>query len=129
MRAVHLTYGGTCRYHLVIALEKKTEGEVRTAMLAAMANNVDIKHVIVVDHDVDIFDMEQVEWAIATRFQGDRDLLVLPDIQVSSLDPSSREGLGTKVGIDATAPVGQLKKRFRSISIPGYDRLRLEDFL
>jgi 2,5-furandicarboxylate decarboxylase 1 len=113
----------------VIALEKKTEGEVRTAMLAAMANNVDIKHVIVVDHDVDIFDMEQVEWAIATRFQGDRDLLVLPDIQVSSLDPSSREGLGTKVGIDATAPVGQLKKRFRSISIPGYDRICLEDFL
>lgn len=129
VKAVHLTYGGTCRYHLVIALEKKTEGEVRTAMLAAMANNVDIKHVIVVDHDVDIFDMEQVEWAIATRFQGDRDLLVLPDIQVSSLDPSSREGLGTKVGIDATAPVGQLKKRFRSISIPGYDRICLEDFL
>lgn len=129
VKAVHLTYGGTCRYHLVIAIEKKAEGEARTAMLAAMANNVDIKHVVVVDPDVDIFDMDQVEWAIATRFQADRDLLLLPDIQVSSLDPSSRGGLGTKVGIDATAPLGELQERFRPISIPGFDQLRLEEYL
>lgn len=129
VKAVHLTYGGTCRYHLVIALEKKTEGEARTAMLAAMANHVDIKHVVVVDHDIDIFDMEQVEWAIATRFQGDRDLLLLPDTQISPLDPSSRGGLGTKVGIDATVPLGGLQERFRPISIPGYDLVRLEDYL
>lgn len=129
VKAVHLTYGGACRYHLVIALEKKTEGEARTAMLAAIANHVDIKHVVVVDHDIDIFDMEQVEWAIATRFQGHRDLLLLPDTQISPLDPSSRGGLGTKVGIDATVPLGELRERFRPISIPGYDLVRLEDYL
>lgn len=129
VRAVHLTFGGTCRYHLVISLEKRNEGEARMAMLAAMSNNVDIKHVVVVDHDIDIFDMEQVEWAIATRFQGHRDLLLLPDTQISPLDPSSRGGLGTKVGIDATVPLGELRERFRPISIPGYDLVRLEDYL
>ena len=106
VKAVHLTYGGTCRYHLIISLAKRNEGEARTAILAAMVNNADIKHVVVVDEDIDIFDMEQVEWALATRFQGDRDLVVIPQIQISTLDPSSLDGIGTKMGMDATAPVG-----------------------
>jgi 2,5-furandicarboxylate decarboxylase 1 len=89
VRTVHLTYGGTCRYHLVISMAKQHEGEPKVAMIAAMANNADIKHVTVVDDDVDIFDMEQVEWAMATRFQGDRDLMVIPRIQVSHLDAGS----------------------------------------
>ena len=72
VKAVHLTYGGTCRYHLIVGLDKGHEGEARMAMLAAMANNADIKHVVIVDKDIDIFDMEQVEWALATRFQGDQ---------------------------------------------------------
>ncbi len=129
VRAVHLTYGGTCRYHLVVSLAKKTEGEARAAMLAGMVNNADIKHVVVVDEDIDIFDMEQVEWAVATRFQGDRDLVVIPRIQSSLLDPSSPEGVGAKMGIDATAPLGGLKDKFKPISIPGYDEVRLEDYL
>jgi 2,5-furandicarboxylate decarboxylase 1 len=129
VRAVHLTYGGTCRYHLIVSLAKKSEGEARSAMLAAMVNNADIKHVVVVDEDIDIFDMEQVEWAIATRFQGDRDLLVVPQVQVSLLDPSSPAGIGTKLGIDATAPVGSLEENFKPIAIPGYERVNLEDYL
>lgn len=129
VRAVHLTYGGTCRYHLVIGIDKRSEGEVRMAMLAAMANNADIKHVIVVDRDIDIFDMEQVEWALATRFQGDRDLLVIPQIQSSILDPSSPAGVGTKVGMDATAPVGSLDAAFKPIAIPGYGSIDLQEYL
>jgi 2,5-furandicarboxylate decarboxylase 1 len=129
VRAVHLTYGGTCRYHLVISLAKKGEEEPRSAMLAAMANNADIKHVVVVDEDVDIFDMEQVEWAIATRFQGDRDLLVVPQVRVSPLDPSSPGGIGTKVGIDATAPVGSLQESFEPIAIPGYEHIDPKQYL
>ncbi len=128
-QAVHLTYGGTCRYHLIISLAKKREGEARTAMLAAMANNADIKHVIVVDEDIDIFDMEQVEWALATRFQGDRDLLVVPRIQTSQLDPSSSAGIGTKLGLDATAPLGSLAQNFKSIAIPGYEKIKVEDYI
>ena len=129
VRAVHLAYGGTCRYHLIISLVKRSEGEARMAMLAAMANNADIKHVVVVDEDIDIFDMEQVEWAVATRFQGDRDLLIIPKTQSSPLDPSSSEGIGTKLGLDATAPVGSLQKEFKRISIPGYPEINLEEYL
>jgi 2,5-furandicarboxylate decarboxylase 1 len=98
-------------------------------MLAAMVNNADIKHVVVVDEDVDIFDMEQVEWAIATRFQGDRDLLVVPQVRVSPLDPSSPGGIGTKLGIDATAPVGSLQESFKPIAIPGYEDIDLKQYL
>jgi len=128
VRAVHLTYGGTCRYHLIISLAKKNEGEARTAMLAAMVNNADIKHVIVVDEDIDIFDMEEVEWAVATRFQGDRDLTVIPRIQTSPLDPSSAEGVGTKMGIDATAPLGSVEEGFKPISIPGWEKIDPKDY-
>jgi len=129
VKGVHLTYGGTCRYHLVISMSKKSEGEARVAMLAAMVNNADIKHVVVVDEDIDIFDMEQVEWAMATRFQGDRGLLMIPNIQVSNLDPSATAGLGTKVGLDATAPVGGLNELFKPIAIPNCEKIKLEDFL
>ncbi len=129
VRGVHLTYGGTCRYHVVVSLAKRNEGDARTAMMAAMVNNADIKHVVVVDEDIDIFDMEQVEWAIATRFQGDRDLLTVSRVRVSPLDPSSPEGIGTKLGIDATAPAGSLGENFKPISIPGYDEVNLEDYL
>jgi len=94
-----------------------------------MVNNADIKHVVVVDEDINIFDTEQVEWAIATRFQGDRDLLVVPQIQTSLLDPSSSGGIGTKLGIDATAPAGSLEGKFKPIAIPGYEKLTLENYL
>jgi 2,5-furandicarboxylate decarboxylase 1 len=129
VKAVHLTYGGTCRFHLVISLAKRNEGEARTAMLAAMVNNADIKKVVVVDEDIDIFDMEQVEWALATRFQADRDLVVIPKIQISTLDPSSDSGIGTKMGMDATAPVGSLEHAFKPISIPGYEKIDPRDYM
>jgi len=129
VRQIHLTYGGTCRYHLVISIEKKNEGEPKNAILAAMANNADIKHVVAVDHDVDIFNMEEVEWAIATRVQGEKDVFMIPNSFVSQLDPSALESVGTKMGVDATVPPGQLSTQFKRIRIPGYENLRLEDFL
>jgi 2,5-furandicarboxylate decarboxylase 1 len=129
VRGIHLTYGGTCRYHLVIGIEKTNEGEPRNAILAAMGNNADIKHVVAVDHDVDIFNMEEVEWAVATRVQGDRDIFMVPDCLVSQLDPSATKAVGTKLGVDATVPVGQLSEHFKRIRIPGYEELDLADFL
>jgi 2,5-furandicarboxylate decarboxylase 1 len=129
VQQVHLTFGGTCRYHLVISIKKRHEGESKNAILAAMANNADIKHVIVVDHDVDIFNMEEVEWAIATRFQGHKDIFIISHALGSQLDPSSSKGIGTKIGIDATVPLGQLSTHFNRIRIPGYEDLNIEDFL
>jgi 3-polyprenyl-4-hydroxybenzoate decarboxylase len=73
-----------------------------------------------VDSDIDVFDMEQVEWAIATRFRGDRDLLVIPNVRVSSLDPVSDQELelGCKVGIDATRPLAKPKENFERAKMP-----------
>ena len=129
VRGIHLTYGGTCRYHLVIGIEKTNEGEAKNAILAAMANNAEIKHVVAVDHDVDIFNMEEVEWAVATRVQGDKDIFMVPNALVSQLDPSASNAVGTKLGVDATVPVGQLSDHFKRIRIPGYEELDLADFL
>jgi 2,5-furandicarboxylate decarboxylase 1 len=130
VRAVHLAYGGTCRYHLVISLVKRSEGEARMAMLAAMANNADIKHVVVVDEDIDIFDMEQVEWALATRFQADRDTVILSGKPSSSLDPSAQhvpgaKSIGAKLGLDATIKGGDAAN-FTRVPYPqlGADRAR-----
>src|SRR5262249_6213687 len=104
IRDVHLSRGGTCRYHLNIQIDKKSEGEGKNIIMAAFGAHYDVKHVVVVDADVDIHDANAVEWAIATRFQADRDLVVVNEAQGSKLDPSSRDGVSAKMGLDATVP-------------------------
>ena len=72
VRDVHLARGGACRYHLYVQIRKRQEGEAKNIMLGAFAGHYDVKHVVVVDEDVDIHDPTAVEWAVATRFQADR---------------------------------------------------------
>src|SRR6266550_2112536 len=72
VRDVHLARGGVCRYHLYVQIAKRQEGEAKNVMLGAFAGHYDVKHVIVVDDDVDIHNPAEVEWAVATRFQADR---------------------------------------------------------
>ena len=105
MRDVHLAQGGVCRYHLYVQIRKRQEGEAKNIMLGAFAGHYDVKHVIVVDEDVDIHNPTEVEWAVATRFQADRDLVVISESQGSKLDPSTRNGVGAKMGLDATKPL------------------------
>lgn len=69
-----------------------------------------------VDEDVNIYDDREVEWAIATRFQPDRDLVIIPNARGSSLDPSGKDGLTAKWGIDATKPLDK-KKEFEKASL------------
>ncbi|WP_041694988.1 UbiD family decarboxylase [Alicyclobacillus acidocaldarius] len=123
VRAVHMTPGGSCRYHAVIAIRKTEEGQGKNAILAAFANSFDIKHVVVVDEDVDIYNPEEVEWAIATRFQADRDLVLVEQTQGSKLDPSTDDGLGSKMGLDCTVPLNADPFRFRRITIPGFGEM------
>ncbi|MDT8903374.1 UbiD family decarboxylase [Anaeroselena agilis] len=127
--AVHLTPGGTCRYHAVIAIDKQNEGEAKNAMFAAFASSQEVKRVVVVDKDVDIFDPVDVEWAIATRFQAGRDLVVVSDALGNKLDPSSNDGLSDKLGIDATVPCGSDPFRFEKIRIPGEKDLNLDAYI
>jgi len=118
---VHLTAGGCGWLHAVISIRKHVEGDGKNAIMAAFSAHPSLKHVVVVDLDIDIYDLEQVEWALATRFQGDRDLMVIPHVRGSSLDPSGdpQTGLTTKVGFDATKPLTQPEEKFRRAEIPG----------
>ena len=123
VRDVHLSRGGACRYHLYVQIRKRQEGEAKNIMLGAFAGHYDVKHVIVVDEDVDIHDAAAVEWAVATRFQADRDLVVVSESQGSKLDPSTREGVGAKMGLDATKPLSADEMTFKRIRVPGEEKV------
>lgn len=126
---VHLTLGGTCRYHLVVSMKKRNDGEPKNVMFAAFAGHYDVKHVVVVDDEVDIFNMEEVEWAIATRFQAEKDLLVVHGALGSKLDPSTDNGVSSKLGFDCTVPLNSEPMEFERIQIPGLQEIKLEDYL
>ena len=83
MHDVRLTRGGTCRYHLAIKIDKKSQGEPKNVIMGAFGGHYDIKQVVVVDMDVNIDDETEIEWAIATRFQADRDLVIVSGAQGS----------------------------------------------
>src|SRR6266850_1577404 len=82
-----------------------------------------------VDLDVDIDDPHEIEWAVATRFQADRDLLVVSGAQGSKLDPSSQEGISAKMGIDATKPVEAEVMKFKRIHVKGLEDVDLASVL
>ena len=110
---VSLTSGGCSWLHGAISITQGHEGEgVRVGELALQAHP-SMKNVVVVDEDIDIFEPEDVEWALATRFQADRDMKVLPNRKGSSLDPSSTDSVTTKVILDATRPLGDREKYSR----------------
>jgi 2,5-furandicarboxylate decarboxylase 1 len=127
--AVHLTPGGTCRYHVVVSLDKQNEGEPKNVMFAAFSSSQEIKRVVVVDKDVDIFDPVDVEWAIATRCQAATDVVIVPRALGNKLDPSSDDGISDKMGIDATIPLKADPFRFERIRIPGENAIRLEEYI
>ncbi|KTD28059.1 UbiD family decarboxylase [Legionella maceachernii] len=109
---LRLTPGGQGRYHLVIKMKKDQYGQAKNVIACAFGMHYDIKLVIVVDEDIDIDSPDQIEWAVATRFQADRDLVVINRALGSKLDPSAEiRGLSSKMGLDATAYLGD-KDRF-----------------
>ncbi|MQA86966.1 MAG: UbiD family decarboxylase [Streptosporangiales bacterium] len=104
---VYCPPAGTGLHHTRVALRVRDPGDGRNAIAAALSSRGNTKHVIAVDDDIDVFSDSMVEWAIATRFQADRDLVVLPGMRTLPLDPSlpPHEGSSTvtaKMGIDAT---------------------------
>ncbi|HEY2022910.1 UbiD family decarboxylase [Paraburkholderia sp.] len=133
VKDVELSVGGVCRYHLWVQFDKKREGEAKNVILCAFGAHYDIKQVVVVDTDVDVHDPGEIEWAIATRFQADRDLVIVAGAQGSPLDPSTTvgqpedapphlQGISAKMGLDATRPVDYPAHVFTRVRIPGEDR-------
>ncbi|WP_410508446.1 UbiD family decarboxylase [Methanosarcina hadiensis] len=118
VKNVVLTEGGCCYLHAVVQIEKQTEGDAKNAIMAAFAAHTSLKHVVVVDEDINIFDPNDVEFAIATRVKGDMDILIIPNVRGSSLDPrGAPDGTTTKVGIDATKVLIE-KENFERAVIP-----------
>src|SRR3954453_18627077 len=133
VKDINVTLGGCAFWHAVISI-KKQPGEGKNALLAALSV-MDLKHVVVVDDDIDVFDAAEVEWAIATRVQGDRDVMIVGNARAKPLDPSlppTPPGVvptGSKIGIDATISEGIPHERYERISYAYADRARIADYL
>ncbi len=110
VKAVYVTPSSGGMYTLRIAMRQRVPGEARNAIAAAFGCLANVKHVFVVDPDIDIFSDEQMDWALATRFQADRDLVVQSGFRTLPLDPSLRGArTGAKAGFDLTLPVGEAR--------------------
>ena len=120
---VSMTSGGCSWLHAIIQIKKQQGDDGKKALEAAFQAHRSLKHCIVVDDDIDIYDIQDVEWAIATRFQSDKDLIVMTDQASSSLDPSAlhvegKKSRGAKMGLDATIKKsGQKRKMFEKVKL------------
>jgi UbiD family decarboxylase len=112
--SVRLTEGGCSWFHGVVSIQQQKQGDAKNAILAALGAHPSMKRVIVVDNDIDIYDDRQIEWALATRFQADEDLIIIPEARGSTLDSSAKNGVTHKVGIDATYPHGR-EEEFKKV--------------
>jgi len=107
---VRLTSPGGGWLHAIISIERNSDGDGKTAIMAALGAHPSVKHVVVVDYDIDPDKPGDVEWAIATRFRADRGLVVINNARGSTLDPTAEDGMVTKMGIDATYPLKDRSK-------------------
>ena len=126
---VNVTEGGGYRFNAFISIRKHKTGDAKTAILAALGLNKDLKHVVIVDEDVNIFDLQDIEWAITTRAQASMDFTVVEGALGSSLEPShDLRGVTDKVGIDATKPIDDINEKFSRAIIPGYDKIDISKY-
>jgi 2,5-furandicarboxylate decarboxylase 1 len=115
---VYITPGGCSWLHAVVQITKQNPDDGKKAIQAAFEGHKSLKHCVVVDDDVNIYDHNDVEWAIATRFQADKAAVIMPHMRGSSLDPSGdltegKKARTCKVGVDATIPTTGTGKRFK----------------
>jgi UbiD family decarboxylase len=113
-----------------VSIEQRISGQAKNAILAVLGADLYMKRVVVVDHDVDVFNDRQMSWAIATRCQPDRDIVIITNTRGSDLDPSTREdGNTSKWGVDATAKpsLAAYTPRHR-IPKEVWQRINLKDF-
>jgi UbiD family decarboxylase len=126
---VLVTMGGGSWLHGIVQISKEQPDEGMKAINAAFKGHKSMKHVIIVDDDVNIFDPNALEWALATRFQADKDTVMLTSQPGSSLDPSGdhsgKKALTTKVGLDATIPSGIDPSKYEKIT---YKEVDLNDY-
>ena len=128
---VYITPGGCSWLHAVVQIKKKNQDDGKKAISAAFEGHKSLKHCVIVDDDIDIYNPHDVEWAIATRFQADKNVVILPNQPGSSLDPSGdltegKKATTCKMGLDATIPFGKTDKSFTKEQ---YRKVELTKFL
>ncbi|HEU4660932.1 MAG TPA: UbiD family decarboxylase [Pseudolabrys sp.] len=129
VRAVHVPHTTCGAFMAIISMKKTADGEPQMAVMATLGTELYTKYVIVVDDDVDIFDMNDVMWAIATRVRAEKDIFFIPGAKAAILDPTSdpENFTVTKMGIDATRPSG--RDFAERLVIPDEQRDRARNFL
>jgi 2,5-furandicarboxylate decarboxylase 1 len=130
-RKVVMSDGGCNWLHAVVQIGKKRDFDAKKVIEKTFAAHRSLKMVTVVDEDIDPSDAVSVEYALATRFQADKDLIIIKKIRGSSLDPSSDQKnlLTAKLGIDATRPLSKNPEGFEIAKIPNEDKFSLKDYL
>jgi UbiD family decarboxylase len=116
---IYATTSSGGMYTLRVAIRQRVPGEARNAIAACFGALTNVKHVFVVDPDIDIFSDEEMDWAFATRFQADRDLMVMTDMRAVPIDPSLMgRRTGAKAGFDLTWPPGAAAKLELQVPAP-----------
>ena len=128
---VYITTGGCSWLHAVVQITKKNIDDGKKAITAAFLGHKSLKHCVIVDDDINIYDCNDVEWAISTRFQADKAAVIIPNQPGSSLDPSGdltegKKARTCKMGLDATIPQSWTSKGF---SKENYQKVDLNNFL
>jgi len=128
---VYITTGGCSWLHAVVQISKQNPDDGKRAIQAAFEGHKSLKHCVVVDDDINIYDTDDVEWALATRFQADNAAVIIPNQPGSSLDPSGdlsegKKARTCKMGLDATIPLRGTGKGFKKES---YRKVDLNKFL
>ncbi|MDF0679725.1 MAG: UbiD family decarboxylase [Candidatus Nitrosocosmicus sp.] len=129
-RMVHLSDGGSNWLTAVVQIKKRLEGEPKNAILTAFAAHPSLKTAIIVDEDINPLNPVEVDYAVSTRTQADKDFLIITNAKGSSLDPSSDQTnlLTTKLGIDATISLLKDRERFEIARIPGADNIDIKKY-
>ena len=131
--AINVTPGGCCHWHIVASI-KKAPGDGKNAIMALLSI-ADIKHVTIVDDDIDVFDPVDVEWAVATRVQADRDVVIISNARSKPLDPSlplpvhGKVPTTAKMGVDATIPENIPAERYKRIVYFNQGKVDLKNYL
>jgi UbiD family decarboxylase len=127
---VVMTNGGCNWLHAVVQIKKKTDNDPKKIIKKTFESHRSLKQVTIVDEDIDPSNAESIEYAMATRFQADKDLFIIKNVRGSSLDPSSdQKKLKTaKMGIDATKSFSKRPEGFELAKIPNINKLKLENY-
>lgn len=129
LQNVYLPNSAMARFHAYLQLKNPKPGEAREAIMVALTTDFRLKHVFVFDDDINIFNEAECLFALATRTQWDRDVMIFPGCRASPLDPSVPQDVGTKAGIDCTKPVGQAFAERNRVDAEVDQAVRVEDFV